>query len=565
MKIITSASLKLSKLILRLLFKSIDQKNLLSALCLLIIVIAFSSCYLNFYRTNTQTTIDKATFKSIQAAHKYFVVHIGNGVQGLENITLQDDTIRGLLVALPLEHTKHLSPKIDRNNRVKKKNKVDALMEVHLYSDHPIEPGTKQFVAAITEINRMDVYELNKGRTMANHIVSTVGFIAGGAYIASIIYLAIACNCPHVYVNNDGQEQFANGLYSGAIYSTLERSDYLPLPSLSTASGTAQFKISNAEKEEQFINYVQLLQVNHPAGTKLLADRHGKFLSYQKTVRPSQASAGKSHDVRSNLNEQDHQYFSFDNEKAESGFSSLVLTFKKPAALKKVKLLINARNSKWAGYVHEEFVSMFGESYSKWTERQEKADPRILNKWQTDQALPLMVYIKTKKAWKFVDFFPLVGNMASRDLIMGLEVPDADATEFTIKLETTFRFWDIDFAAIDYSENAEITSDIINPSKAIKTDGTDQTKILVEKDSLYSHLVNDESINFNYVLPASKLNASYFLISGGYYHNLRQYAGKANTLDLYKFRKKGAFDRYSRMKYSSLTKQMTALTKNVED
>lgn len=527
------------------------------------ITMVFNSCYLNFYRTNTTTGIDRVAFKNIQAAHKYFVVHIGNGVQGLEEVSLRNDTVRGVLVPLSLDHSKHLNPKIEGNNRVKKRDKMTTLMEVHLYADRLAETGSKEFVAPVSKINRMDVYELNQGATKANHILSTVGLVAGGVtvslYVAAIIVLATECNCPQVYMNNNGEYQFASGLYSGAIYSTLERTDYLPLKSSLPTLSEIQFKISNAKNEEQFINHVQLLQVNHSPDCRVLTDRHGNILSFPKTLLPVQALADKNHDLSNLLQETDGKYFSFNNERGEHGFSSLVLKFKKPGQSNKVKLVINARNSKWAGYVHEEFVSMFGESYSKWRDRQEQAEPQILNKWQTDQALPLMVYVKTKKGWKFIDYFPLIGNTASRDLIMELDVPDVSNEEGTIKLETAYRFWDIDFAAIDCSENKDVTSVMINPTQAIKTDGTDQSAKLNKSDSVYSHLVNEESIIFKFELPASKMNSSYFLVSGGYYHNLRLYTGKANTLELYKFRKKGAFDKFSRAKYSTLQQQMTAL------
>lgn len=539
-----------------------SSRKLLFALSFAMITTIFPSCYLNFYRTNTTNGVDNVSFKHVQAAHKYFIVHIGNGVQGLKDVSLRDDTIRGVLVPLALEHSKHLNPKIEANNRVKKKDKTATMMEVHLYADRVSETETKEFIAPVSKINRMDVYELNESATKANHILSTVGVVAGGItvslYVAAIIVLASECNCPQVYLNDHGEYRFTSGLYSGAIYSTLERTDYLPLRSVSPSSRDIEFKISNAKNEEQYINNVHLLQVNHLPDTRVLADRHGHILSFQNKLLPVHAVAG-NRDVEDLLNGKDGKYFSFDNERSEDGFSSLLLKFAKPEKSNKVKLVINARNSKWAGYVHEEFVSMFGESYPKWRARQEKADPQVLNKWQTDQALPLMVYTKTKNGWKLIDYFPLIGNTADRDLIMEVDVADIDSNECVMKLESAYRFWDIDFAAVDYSNPKDFTSLVINPVHAAKTDGTDESLRLSKKDSLYSHLVNEESIQFKFELPASDLTSSYFLVSGGYYHNLHQYTGKANTRELYKFRKKGAFDKFSRAKYSFLQQQMTAL------
>ncbi|MEJ7766957.1 MAG: hypothetical protein WKF89_04045 [Chitinophagaceae bacterium] len=561
MNTITSASSMFSRWLLQV------KARAFPAVALLIVMMALSSCYLNFFRTNTKTSIDRAAIKNIGSARKYFVVHMGNGVQGLENVSFRDDTVRGTLVPLPLEHTKYLSPNIEGKNRIRKPDMIPTLMEVHLYAERASETASKEFISPLTQINRMDVYELDERATRTNHILSTVGIVAGGVtvslYVAAIIVLATQCNCPQVYIHDDGQYQFASGLYSGAMYSTLERTDYLPLQSLAKKSGDIQLKIGNAPNEEQYINQVNLIQVEHAPGVKILPDRHGKILAYQELKAPIQAVSGDEKQNEMNLlKETDEKYFTFNDEQSKNGFSKLVLKFGRPARTSNAKLVINARNSKWAGYIHEEFVSMFGDSYSKWSERQEKADPAVLNKWQTDQALPLMAYIKTAKGWKFVDYFPLIGNTATRDLVMEFELPETGTSEIEIKLETAYRFWDIDFAAVDYSDNNTIKSSTLKPLKITRTNGIDETENLKSKDSLYSHLVNEEAIEFTYSLLPPKTSASYFLVSGGYYHNLRQYKGKANTMELYKFRKKGAFDNFSRKKYFVLEQQVLALTKN---
>ncbi len=55
-------------------------------------------------------------------------------------------------------------------------------------------------------------------------------------------------------------------------------------------------------------------------------------------------------------------------------------------------------------------------------------------------------------------------------------------------------------------------------------------------------------------MPAAEANnvSSYFLASGGYYHNLEPITGKTNYMELLKFKKKGAFDKFSREKYKQV-------------
>ncbi len=544
------------------------------------LTVALSSCYLNFYRPGTKSTLDSAAAQKLQSVNKYFIIHFQNGIRGLENVAVNGDTLKGIIVKLPEEHSKYLAPVSEKKNRVKQKDKHDALMEVHLYSMQKPDVADTVFSALLSSFTRADVYELNKSATTYNHVMSTVGIVASVAMIVGVIAAASytppdivitntgggtggPCNCPQVYVKNNDRYDFKSGLYSGAVYSTLERMDYLPLTNIPVKENNISFKIANAQNEEQFINEVQLLQVNHPAGTTVLPDRHGNILSFQNTIAPLAASAEKGNDVKNLLAKTDQQYYSFDNNANEDGFSDIKLTFNKPAGTDKAKLVIHARNSYWGGLLHKEFIGLFGDNFEKWRTKQEQADAKDPAKWQTDQAMPLMVYMKTATGWKFVDYFPLIGNTASRDMIMEINTAGITADQIEIKLETAYRFWDLDFAGIDYSANQQFETAVIEPTQAVKTDGEDQKKILLQSDKQYSHLTGDQSISFQYTITTAAANnvSSYFLVSGGYYHSLEPISGKTNYKELYKFRNKGAYDKFSRAKYQEAQDITAALQK----
>jgi len=518
----------------------------------LFILITLSSCFLSFYRTNTKPSIAAADASRLSSENKYFIIHFSNSTKGLENIYVKNDTLYGNLVHLTPEHSKNLNTEANRKTvRIRAKDKKYALIEVHLYTAAQLNNNDSVFAAAMSSFNRADVYELNKGATVTNHVLSIAGIVIASGAIISLIAFAIACNCPQVYVDNNGAYNFTSGLYSGAVYSTLERTDYLPLTTVPYNAKDISYKIANAKNEEQFINKVELLQVNHATGINVLADRYGNIYSYEKTTAPTSALIDNKNDIRNVLTQTDEQYYSFDNNANKNGFSDVRLTFEKPSGVNNAKLVIHARNTYWGGLVHKEFINLFGDEFEKWRAKQEKADPKDLEKWQTDQALPLMVYIKTNDGWKFVDYFQLIGNTASRDMIMQIDTRNITGNTIELKLETAYRFWDMDFAGIDYSNNSSFSVNIIKPSQVIKSDSTDEKEVLLNSDKQYVHLINDEFITFKYSIPATSNNAEalYFLVSGGYYHNLEQITGKANYNELLKFKQQGAFDKFSRKKY----------------
>ena len=517
-----------------------------------IVLIVLSGCFQHYFKTNTQTSVDASTIQRVMSTNKYTIIHYKNGVKGLMNLSVLNDSLEADIIPIAPEHSRYLNPR-DGTNRVKRWDKETALMEVHLYSPIDITAQQNHLSIPLSSFNRIDIYELDKGATTSNHVISWIGVTAASAFAISLIVLAIACNCPQVYVNNNGDYQFVSGVYSGAVYSSLERSDYLPLQNFTPTANSCGIKIKNVNDEEQFINRIQLMQVTHPANTNILVDRHGKVLSYNKLQLPILAVVNKQTDVAKQLSSVDDDQYSFDSEKSENGFSNVSLTFDKPAEAQKAKLVIHGGNSLWSGYLYHTFAQLFGNGYEKWRNLKDKSEPGEMERWQKEQALPLMVYIERDGKWEFTDYFAHTGNTASRDMIMELDVSDIKTAQVKIKLETVYQFWNLDFAGIDFSENIQPTVNLLNPVKALKPDGSDQSAMLSAVDKNYSYLNSKEEINLEYRLSDVKKEInSYFLVSTGYYHNIKKYKGAPQTEALLRFKSRNAFDDFSRKKFAEI-------------
>ena len=76
----------------------------------LLLVISLSSCFLNFYRTNTKSSIDASTTAQLSSEKKYFIIHFINSTKGLENVFVKNDSLYGKIVPLPPEHAEYLHP-----------------------------------------------------------------------------------------------------------------------------------------------------------------------------------------------------------------------------------------------------------------------------------------------------------------------------------------------------------------------------------------------------------------------------------------------------------------------
>lgn len=534
----------------------LKKRKALLCVSIFMLIISISGCFWNYYRTNTKSSIDASTTSDLIQQKKYFIIHFKDSIVGLENATIRNDSLFGNIISIPTEHSHYLFPKsTTKTNRVKAKYKGPTLTEVHLFTNETFKSPYQVAAFGLSSFNRADIYKLDKRATTVNHVVSVIGVVAVVAVVATSIAYLIACNCPQLYVeNNGGNYNFTSGLYSGAVYAPLERTDYFPLNAIPSATKDISFKIANAKNEEQFINHVNLIQVNHPGDVHVLADRHGHIFSYKLPQPIQSAKAENISDLNETLQTTDGRYYSFDSRSDRNGFSDVILTFEKPVNAENARLIIHAQNTNWGGLLYKEFRSLFGSGFQKWSERQEKVEPEVLEKWQKDQALPLMVYLKTEKGWKFIDYFPLVGNTADRDLIMQLNLNGLTENVIELKLESTYRFWNLDYAGIDFSNRSNYTVNYLEPDQAYNSDGTDERELLKENDKKYVHLQNDEYITFKYRVPQASENTvfSYLLASGGYYHSLEHFDGKPQYSKLTGFKKKGAFDRFSREKYNEV-------------
>jgi hypothetical protein len=532
------------------------QKRRKYLLLLIFPILAISSCYLHYFKTDTRKTVDQDLLQNLQSMNKYFIIHQKDGAFALTNVTVKDNVISADKSVIPPEHNLFMNPDTAKTNRVQKSDKENVLMEVHLYTDKT-KAEENHFSLPLSDINRVDVYTVDKKATTRSAVLSTVGISVTATVALLAILTAIACNCPQVYVENNGTAYFNGGMYSGAVYASLERTDYMPLGNLVAENNTLKFKIHNAPEEEQFINKVFLVKAAYEKGTEVLADRHGQLYSYTKVEAPLVAHNDNGIEIKELISEKDGNIYGF-NDNANGTFSSIVLNFRKPSNAKNAKLVIRGKNSMWSGYIYKNFNSLFGEGMEAWRKREDNADPKVMENWQKDQSLPLMVYIKKDGQWLAVDYFSTPGNTAERDMIMNIDLSTNNTDDIELKLETAYRFWNLDYAGMDFSENNPIKTELVNPEIASRSSTINEKDNLLSNDKQYCKLTADEYLQLEFKVNETdhRLQQSYFLVCSGYYHSLAKYTGKPNTLMLMKFKKNGAFSNYSRSKYAELNDEL---------
>ena len=238
----------------------------------------------------------------------------------------------------------------------------------------------------------------------------------------------------------------------------------------------------------------------------------------------------------------------------KDGINSIVLKFVKPDDASSARLMIRAKNSLWMEAVSAKIHGLFGERYNAFSAKREKVPGDELRKWQLDQKLPLSVYIEKNKRWQFADYFNIAGPAALRDDILPLNLEGIDSDTVTIRLETGFRFWEVDYTAMDFSLSEPLSPVRVPAETVTAGNGLEIKEVLEGSDDTYYVLdeQGDEALLVFHNPELKNDSRSVFLHTRGYYKVVRDQTGPADKKTLKSFRKAGMIPAFSKEMYDGL-------------
>ena len=522
----------------------------------------FQSC--NYYKVQTISRVTPQEIRKYDSLNKYFILHQGDSAWHLDRIAVKENSFAGEVGVLPEYRYMFLKTNPKGGNRYRSTKKHDesyVLDEVHLYVKDSVVPKMRagdNISLDCSAVGKAEVYKKASGRTTASWVVPIVApIVIIGGFIA--IVALTKSSCPLIYIKKDKNFEFAGEIFGGAVYSSLERHDYLPLPGFKPSKNRYQLIISNGLPEIQYINLAELWIIDHPGNMAVLPDRHGAVHSITKPESPIAALTSANSDIRPLIVKKDRSCFLFDEEPSMTHDSCAIntafLTFYVPEKADNGKLVIRAGNSVWGDYTYGEFTKLFGNKYGDWIKKQGK-EPREKNvHWIVDQRFALLAYVETTSGWQFVDYFDMIGPLGSRDLIMPVDLSKALIAEspehgrtIRIKLESGFKFWDLDYAAMDFSRDTLFTVNYLEPSSATTESGIDVTRFLTKDDGRYYIQENtgEQALLVFQDSPGIKgMKKSVFIHTKGYYEHVRDYQNPPDKKQLLTFLIPGRFSKFS--------------------
>ena len=518
----------------------------------------------NYYKVTTARAGNTAeTYSSTDSLHmlnRYFILRCNGRAYSMIMTELSADRKTASCVLEPLSNNHLLYAETGGSNKMMyKKNSVEqsaVLSEVHFYTSPDPDVKVGPYILQLDKVTKIEVIEFDKKRTTNSYVIGAVGYTLGGLALAAIIIAATKSSCPFVSAYQGEDFSLQGELYGGAIYPQLARHDYLPLKITPEANDQLRIKISNELKERQYTDMADLWVINHPVGSKVLADESGNLYCI---TRPETAIRALFEDTKNVTGElstaHDNKLLYFDD--TTTAVNQVRLLFRKQEVQKNGILQLTLKNSYWLDYLYGELAKGFGSSYAAYMEQQKTKPAAELNKWVNDQSIPLTVSVKTNAGWKEVTRITTTGPLATRDIVVPIDCSQCPGTDVEIRLSCGFMFWEIDYAAMDFSGGKSFTMQVLSPIKAVDENGTNQLPALQKEDGLYldqPQIGNVATLTYKNVPPASSsIIQSYILHSKGYYEHIRDFSGQPNLAFLQQFRNPDAFPAFGASLYRKIS------------
>ncbi len=534
------------------------QKKPLLIWALLLMAVPFicplSGCFQKYYKTVSPSPDSVAANYSTKYSNRYFILRNGSTAYYMSNMILSDNkqSVACLLDTLPAEHRLHL--RRGRNGHLRYKGSLPeatVLSEVHLYI--PVDTTARQgksYTLSLGKVTKVEVIEKDKGLTTSVAILSGVGIVIGTLAVAAIIIAATKSSCPFVSAYDGAELRLQGEIYGGAIYPQLCRDDYLKLDMAPTAAGMLRLQISNELQERQYTDLAELLVIQHDKKLTVLPDPAGNPHAVSAPLPPDSASSAAGNALALVSRPGDNLSFKFDDTLAAAVKNNdLMISWRKPQGCSTARLVLRVKNSYWLDLVYGRFIQGFGKYYSRFIKNQSSVPIAKLQNWKKEQQMPLMIELYTRNGWQVLENLNLIGPVANRELAIPIDLRAVAGDRVKIRLSAGFMFWEIDYAGMDFSPEAELKTTRLLPLLARDETGADVRPQLLSSDGYYLEQPqpgNSVIIEYPYTAPAdSNSTQTYLLHTRGYYEHVRHFTTGADIRFLNQFRRPGALSDFS--------------------
>ena len=499
--------------------------------------------------------------------NKYFILRQGKHSYKLTDIQI-DTAAQSLHATLGKVDQVHLTYVKAVPRRYAMGNAA-VLNEVHVYSKDTSALATNEgFILPLDRIEKIEFLDKDKGRTTGSYFLGAAIGVVGLVAIIAIVAdneptpTTPSGSCPYVSVFDGEQYTLQGELFTGAVKRKLERPDYLPLD-IQPVNGAFQIRIHNELREKQYTDYADLVMIEHPDQIQAGIGTDGRIFTIAAPVLPSRARLNDHQDILGAVSQADQISCAFDDTRPVSAMHDATFDFPNANQGKTGKLILRLKNTYWLDYLHEKHNQGFGRKFDLWQRKLDHQPVDKMTQWIDDQDLPLGIAVKGANGWKEITRLNLLGPAVYRQVIIPVSFDDPSST-ISIRLTSGFMFWEVDYAAMDFTTDQAVSTTALHPVSALNEKGVDVMSFLAQQDGKY--LLQDAIGNYadvKYMFhkkPAPGNTFSFVLTTSGYYEPIREYTTEPDIAFVRKFREPGAMAQFSVDMYQAFLRDHAVTT-----
>lgn len=568
---------------------TLRKKNTLKYISFIWLLGMLSSCGTYYELNSAKYAMEKKLFTEFSQENTVIFVHSANGIIQLKDATIINKTIEATIeptnpaeiafyyrimekrskgryfdeesVIASRQKARQEAIQVDtlqmeRDSLLDTNYYVDGIIhQVHIHSNKISKIDNKVSIH-LDDITHADI--LKKGSSGA-HVFAVIALTFMGAFLVLIIILAIACNCPHVYVQNGESYVYTNTLFTGAVSQGLERFDYKSIPDFNPSSTALTMQIRNEDQEIQHTNLIQLIAAYHDSSFEVLTDQNGVLYSISKAQKAISTKDQNGKNLSEELSDRDGSAYHFDTP-SKNGMVSSFLSFSQMEEGKNAKLILSVKNSDWAGLIHQEFNTVLGNKHQQWTAKNRKKSGAKQNAELNNAGIPLQVYVKKNNKWIEVQSIQPVGNARMQSLVVPINAKHLSGKQVDIRIDGGFKLWELDYAAMDFSAPKNFEVKQLTPTSVSGDSAFYQT--LQKDDQLYmSTASRSEAVSVHFEGLKSQ-NRTLFIQSKGYYIRQDVQKGKPDWMQMAKMTRSHGIARFSQDVFLRYLNDFGQLSKN---
>ena len=511
---------------------------------LLLVAVFSTHCHMYRLQQGDPQTHDVPLF-SDRGTYAHVVVHVGDAYWELSNPRKTENGIIGRPVPVGQEVSFYYQKALLKRNFKASKSMEYYLNQLHIFTKEAVNKGEEIFIP-VEKIEKVQVLNENK-------VLTTLSFvgIGAGSVIAGIwIFLFIACGCPHTYVYNGNNWVYTNTLYTGALNSKLERYDHKRIPDLNPESSNYYFQVKNEEKETQYTNELKLIAIYHDKGKEVVSDKLGIFHGFSKMIEPKIVHDDNGVSKLNLIAQEDKDAYDFKST-GENNFSSLYAIFESDQFKPNTKLIINAKNTKWSGYLYHEFTALFGSTFDNWVRSNAKKSKNHLIKNIDKAGIFLNVEVLDGKNWRKIEQIELIGDVNYNKMAINIPEKYLKNKSLKIRLRSGYHFWEVDQMVLAETDNEKLEIETLNAIVSSDKNSTLSAKLSKNDTDYLIHNEGEDPINISFEGLKTK-NRTLFLVSKGYYRTNLKHEGKPDIKKLLEINKAGGLSMFSQEKYEQI-------------